>query len=128
MEIKLALTGELANAVKSFGIMPVRITTAIADIASGNPAATVAAVVFSTSLLSAIFLHGSFSQILANAIFLWVFGQKVEGLLGHGRYLAFYLICGVLTGVVQILLQPTLAVPLLGANGAIASRNFKLGK
>jgi membrane associated rhomboid family serine protease len=67
-----------------------------------------------------MFLHGSFGHILGNLLFLWVFGKSVEEILGHGRFLVFYLLCGVLTGVVQILVEPTLTVPLIGANGAIA--------
>jgi membrane associated rhomboid family serine protease len=74
----------------------------------------------SSSLLLSIFLHGSFSQILGNLLFLWVFGKSVEDVLGHGRFLVFYLLCGVLTSVVQILAEPTLQVPLIGANGAVA--------
>lgn len=120
-EIKLEFAGELSGVVQRWGAIPLRISTAAADISSKNPAAAVAALLFSSTLLSGMFLASSFSQILGNTIFLWVFGQKVEEILGHGRYLAFYLICGVLTGVVQILVQPTLAVPLIGANGAIAS-------
>lgn len=67
-----------------------------------------------------MFLHSSFGQILSNLLFLWVFGKSVEGILGHGRYLVLYLLCGVLTGVVQILAEPMLTVPLIGANGALA--------
>jgi len=67
-----------------------------------------------------IFLHSSFSQILGNLIFLWVFGKSIEDILGHGRFLVFYLLSGILTGVVQILAEPTLTMPLIGANGAIA--------
>jgi len=57
---------------------------------------------------------------LGNLIFLWVFGKSIEDILGHGRFLVFYLLSGILTGVVQILAEPTLTMPLIGANGAIA--------
>lgn len=121
-EIKLEATGELSNFIRTWGMVPARISNVVVDaFTSGNPAAVVAGVVFASSLLSAIFLHGSFSQILGNLIFLWVFGGRVEEVLGHRRYLAFYLLCGILTGIVQILVNPTLSVPLIGANGASAS-------
>lgn len=119
-EIRLEFTGELGNLVQSLGVIPVKISTPIAHLTTGNPAAIVAALVFSSSLLSAMFLHASFSQILGNLIFLSVFGRRVEELLGHGRYLAFYPIGGVLTGILQVLVQPTLTIPIVGANGAIA--------
>jgi len=87
-------------------------------ITSGNPAAW-PLLMLSSSLLLGIFLHSSFSQILGNLIFLWVFGKSIEDILGHGRFLVFYLLSGILTGVVQILAEPTLTMPLIGANGAI---------
>ena len=90
-------------------------------IAQGNPAAWFILLFMSfRSLICGIFLHGSFSQILGNLLFLWVFGKRVEEIFGHWRFLGFYLICGVLTGIVQILIEPALSVPLVGANGAIA--------
>ncbi len=119
-EIRLEFTGELGNFVQSLGLIPVKISTPIASIITGNPAAIVAAIVFSSSLLSAMFLHASFSQILGNLIFLSVFGRRVEELLGHGRYLGFYLLGGIVTGILQVLVQPAQAIPVVGANNAIA--------
>ncbi|MBW4574552.1 MAG: rhomboid family intramembrane serine protease [Aphanothece sp. CMT-3BRIN-NPC111] len=121
-ELKLDVAGEIGNLLNAWGLVPSRISTVISDaFTSNNPAAWIALVMVSSSLLSAIFLHSSFSHILGNMLFLFVFGKNVEGILGHGRYLVFYLICGLLTGVVQILAEPTLAMPLIGGNGAIAS-------
>ena len=119
-ELKLEVAGELSDLVDSWGIIPARISTVVADIGEGNPAAWIALLILSSSLLLSMFLHGSFGQILGNLIFLWVFGKSVENILGHGRFILFYLLCGVLTGVVQILVDPRLTVPLIGANGAIA--------
>jgi membrane associated rhomboid family serine protease len=86
-----------------------------------NPAAIVIVAWRLISLPLAMFIHGSFSQILGNLLFLWVFGKTVENLLGTGRFLGFYLLCGIFTGLVQIIAEPSLTVPLIGANGAIAS-------
>ncbi|MBD1936628.1 rhomboid family intramembrane serine protease [Microcoleus sp. FACHB-68] len=121
-ELKLEVAGELSDFLLSWGVVPARLHAVAKDaIASGNPAAWFILLFMSSrSLLSGIFLHGSFSQILGNLLFLWVFGKRVEELLGHGRFLGFYLICGLLTGIVQILVEPALSVPLVGANGAIA--------
>ncbi len=118
-ELKLEVAGELSDLVNSWGIVPARISTVVADVGRG-PAAWIALLILSSSLLLSMFLHGSFGQILGNLIFLWVFGKSVENILGHGRFISFYLLCGVLTGVVQILVEPMLTIPLIGANGAIA--------
>ncbi|MDJ0775474.1 MAG: rhomboid family intramembrane serine protease [Mastigocoleus sp. MO_167.B18] len=120
-ELKLELSGELSNFIYSWGVIPSKISLAIADAISGNPAAWVVVILSSTSLLTGMFLHGSFSQILGNSLFLWVFGKSVEKAFGHGKFLSLYLICGVITGLIQILAEPTLKVPLIGANAAIAS-------
>lgn len=121
-ELKLEVAGELGNFIQSWGVVPSKITTVTSDAFAGdNPAAWIAWLLSVSSLLTAIFIHSSFSQILGNLLFLFVFGKNVEDILGHGRYLVFYLFCGILTGVGQILVAPKLAVPLAGANGAIAS-------
>ena len=121
-ELKLEISGELSNLINSWGVIPAQISIIATDaFAGGNPAALIALVISASSLLKAMFLHSSFGQILGNFIFLWVFGQKVEDILGHGRYLVFYLVCGVSVAIIQVSLDPTLAVPLIGANGAIAA-------
>jgi len=120
-ELKLELSGELGNFVNSWGVIPAQMSGAITNAIFFNPAAWVVVIWRSLSLPLAMFMHGSFSQILGNLLFLWVFGKTLENILGHGRYLKFYLIAGVLTGIVQILAEPSLTVPLIGANGAIAA-------
>ena len=72
------------------------------------------------TLLSAMFMHGSWMHILGNMLYLWIFGDNVEDLLGRGRYLVFYLVCGNAASVAQILYSPDSYIPSLGASGAIA--------
>jgi membrane associated rhomboid family serine protease len=72
-----------------------------------------------TPLIS-MFLHGGWGHILGNAIFLWVFGNNIEDSMGSGRFLAFYLICGLIAAATQVLLTPTSPVPTVGASGAIS--------
>ncbi|MEC4819058.1 MAG: rhomboid family intramembrane serine protease [Scytonema sp. PMC 1069.18] len=120
-QLKLELNSELSHFVNSWGIIPAQISGAIANGLSGNPAAWVVVLMRSTSLLTGMFLHSSFSQILGNSIFLWVFGKTLESILGYRQFLLFYLISGILTGLVQILADPGLTVPLIGSNGAIAA-------
>ncbi|MEH1866051.1 MAG: rhomboid family intramembrane serine protease [Nostoc sp.] len=120
-EIQLELSDTLGYFVNSWGVIPAQISGAIANVFFNNNAAWIIVIWRVFSLLSGIFLHGSFSQILGNLLFLWVFGKTVENILGHRRYLGFYLAAGILTGVVQILIEPSLTVPLIGGNGAIAA-------
>jgi membrane associated rhomboid family serine protease len=72
------------------------------------------------TLLTAMFMHGGWMHILGNMVYLWIFGDQIESLLGHGRFLAFYLTCGLAASVAQILYGPDSVVPSLGASGAIA--------
>ena len=120
-EIKLELSGELATFINYWGLIPEQITTSFGNAISGNPAAWLIVFWRTFSILSAMFLHGSYSQIVSNLIFLWVFGNTLEKILGSGRFLLFYLFCGFLTGIAQIFAEPGLTVPLIGTNGAIAS-------
>lgn len=76
------------------------------------------------TLLTSMFMHGSIMHLLGNMLFLWIFGDNVEDSLGHVRYLAFYLVCGVLASLAHI--GTTFAfggdpnIPSLGASGAIS--------
>lgn len=72
------------------------------------------------SFLSFMFLHGGFLHLLGNMWSLYIFGDNVEDRLGHLRYLAFYLLCGILSGVSHLLLNLHSNVPTIGASGAIA--------
>lgn len=67
-----------------------------------------------------MFLHGGWLHLILNMWTLWLFGPAIEDRLGHGRYLLFYLACGVLASVTHAAFNPTSAIPALGASGAIA--------
>jgi membrane associated rhomboid family serine protease len=72
-----------------------------------------------TPLLS-IFLHGGWGHIIGNSIYLWVFGKAVESRMGAMRFLVFYLVCGLVAAASHIAINPTSAVPTVGASGAIS--------
>jgi len=72
------------------------------------------------TLVSAMFLHGSWSHVIGNMWYLWIFGDNVEDRLGHGRFIVFYLLCGVVASFAQIVLDPGSTLPMIGASGAIA--------
>jgi membrane associated rhomboid family serine protease len=70
--------------------------------------------------LTSMFLHGGWGHILGNAIFFWVFGNNIEDSMGPGRFLSFYLICGLIAAATHVLLSPGSPVPTVGASGAIS--------
>lgn len=73
------------------------------------------------TILTSMFMHGGWSHILGNMVFLWAFGPEVEDLMGRRGYLVFYLIGGLAATAAQIAVDPTSTVPNLGASGAIAA-------
>jgi membrane associated rhomboid family serine protease len=72
------------------------------------------------TLISSMFLHGSWSHVLGNMWYLWIFGDNVEDRMGHFRFLIFYLLCGIVAAFGQIFIDPTSTLPTIGASGAIA--------
>ncbi|HLG97366.1 MAG TPA: rhomboid family intramembrane serine protease [Bryobacteraceae bacterium] len=72
------------------------------------------------SIFTSMFIHGGFLHILGNMWFLWVFGRGVEDVLGHAKYLFFYLLCGVAAAVAHVMINAGSTVPTVGASGAIA--------
>ncbi len=72
------------------------------------------------SLVTSMFLHGSWSHVIGNMWYLWIFGDNVEDRVGHGRFIAFYLLCGAGAALGQVAIDPTSTLPMIGASGAIA--------
>ena len=72
------------------------------------------------NVLTSMFLHGGWMHVLGNMWFLWIFGDNIEDILGHGKYLIFYLLCGIAAALTQTMLNPVSRVPMVGASGAIA--------
>ena len=72
------------------------------------------------TLITSMFLHGSWSHVIGNMWFLWIFGDNVEDRVGHGRFIVFYLLCGIGAGMAHLLANPGSELPTVGASGAIA--------
>ncbi len=72
------------------------------------------------TLVTSVFLHGSLLHLLGNMLFLWVFGDNVEDAMGHGRFLAFFLLCGAAASFAHALVDPESIRPLIGASGAVS--------
>ena len=73
------------------------------------------------TILTAMFMHGSWSHIIGNMIFLWAFAPEIEDAMGRGRYLVFYLLGGWVAMLAQVAADPHSTIPNLGASGAIAA-------
>jgi len=75
---------------------------------------------FWSTLFTSMFLHAGWLHLGGNMLYLWIFGDNLERVMGHGRFLAFYLICGVAAGLAQIAFSGPSNIPSLGASGAIS--------
>ena len=93
--------GALNELVMDFGIVPDRLNL--------------------LSLFTSMFLHGGWSHLLGNMLFLWVFGRNLEDLIGSERFAGFYILSGVAAGIIHVLANSYSHVPTIGASGAIAA-------
>jgi len=73
-----------------------------------------------TTVVSSMFLHGSWMHVIGNMWYLWIFGDNVEDRMGHGRFIVFYLLCGIGAAIGHVFADPSSALPTVGASGAIA--------
>jgi membrane associated rhomboid family serine protease len=72
------------------------------------------------NFLSSMFMHGDFMHLFGNMLFIWIFGDNLENMLGHIRYAAFYIVCGLAAAAAQIVMDTGSVIPMLGASGAIS--------
>jgi membrane associated rhomboid family serine protease len=70
--------------------------------------------------ITSMFLHGGWGHLLGNCLFLWVFGDNVEDLMGPKRFITFYLVCGLAAAALHVALSPSSPIPTVGASGAIS--------
>ncbi|MEZ5827388.1 MAG: rhomboid family intramembrane serine protease [Hyphomicrobiales bacterium] len=104
--------GEIA--VYQFGMIPARLFGG----AELDP--ELVAVPAWTTVFTSMFMHGGWLHLGFNMLFLWIFGDNVEDSMGHARYLAFYLLCGIAAALAQSLVNPSSTIPMVGASGAIS--------
>ena len=86
--------------VRTYGVVPVRLDL--------------------VTVFTSMFLHGGWAHFLGNMLFLWIFGDNVEDRVGHGRFVLFYLLCGVAAVAAHVYMNPLSRIPTIGASGAIA--------
>lgn len=73
-----------------------------------------------TTLITSMFLHGGWMHLIGNMLYLWVFGNNIEDVMGHAKFVAFYLACGILAALSHALTDPSSTIPMVGASGAIS--------
>ncbi len=98
--------------LNEFGLVPCRLTGACRA-ALDLPSPTL-------TIFTSMFMHGGLVHIGGNMLYLWIFGNNVEDVLGHGRYLLFYLASGVAAALAQTAIGPSSTVPMVGASGAVS--------
>jgi membrane associated rhomboid family serine protease len=103
-EIVLAITGGLTDFVYNFALTPILIAHGMAL----------------HTLVTSMFLHAGLMHILGNMLYLYIFGDNIEDILGRARFLVFYILCGIIASVSQIIVNPISTIPNLGASGAVA--------
>ncbi len=105
---ELSLTPyELNRTFRTAGLVPYQVTHNL-----GVPVAL--------DFITAMFLHGGWLHIVSNMLYLWIFGNNVEDVIGRVRFLVFYLLTGILASLAQVVVSPEAQVPTVGASGAIA--------
>ena len=70
--------------------------------------------------ITSMFLHGGVFHLAGNMLYLWIFGNNIEDAMGHGRFIAFYLLCGIVAVFAQALPDISSTIPMIGASGAIS--------
>ena len=116
---------QIATSVCNLGMVPGEITKQAA-LGSGVPLGMGMACVIDAepinvwTPITSMFLHGGWGHLIGNLLFFWVFGNNVEDSMGRGRFVVFYLICGLAAAAAHVILQPASKVPTVGASGAIS--------
>src|SRR6185369_10855763 len=116
---------QLVESVCNLGMIPGELTHRAA-IGRGVPMGPgIACLVDNESInvltpLTSMFLHGSWLHLLGNALFFWVFGNNIEDSMGPGRFIVFYLVCGIVAAITHVIMDPSSPIPTVGASGAIA--------
>jgi hypothetical protein len=110
---ELSLGSGLGEFIMRFGVVPLKVSyySQASDLTFINTF---------FPFISSMFLHGGFIHLIGNMWFLWIFGDNIEDKLGHFRFIAFYLFCGIIASSVHVFFNIQSKVPCVGASGAIA--------
>jgi membrane associated rhomboid family serine protease len=110
---EISLGPHLERFLMNYGMVPFLVTHV-------NAIPTLGFTDVARTFFTSMFLHGGWLHVIGNMWYLWIFGDNVEDRMGHGRFLAFYLVCGLIAGLVHYGLNLHSKMPTIGASGAIA--------
>jgi len=113
LELSRPTEGALQSFIQAWGVVP-REYSAHTDLVPHIP------LPFWSTLLTSMFLHGGWMHLGGNMLYLWIFGDNLEKVMGHVRFLMFYIVCGVAAGLAHIFFNARSNVPTVGASGAIS--------
>jgi membrane associated rhomboid family serine protease len=124
----LTLSGEARDQLScSAGLIPCQLTGTCPELSARLPRFIYLCLASSSSgppvaldLITAMFLHGGWIHLLGNMLYLWIFGNNIEDVLGPIRFFLFYMLCGILASLAQVAADPDGLIPTIGASGAIA--------
>lgn len=111
---QVSLGANQQNAVYSLGLIPAVLLQGAAlppELTIVPPVATV---------FTSMFLHGGWLHLIGNMLYMWIFADNIEDAMGHGRFIVFYLLCGIAAALAQALPAPGSEIPMIGASGAIS--------
>lgn len=111
---QLSLGAHAEAVIQALGVMPATL------FGSQRPSPELMQVPAALTIVTSMFLHGGWMHLIGNMLYLWIFGNNVEDAMGHGRFILFYLFCGVAAVLAQALPAPDSTIPMIGASGAIS--------
>jgi membrane associated rhomboid family serine protease len=103
----------LQSFVTAWGVVP-------REYSAGRDLAPFIPFPFWSTLITSMFLHGGWAHLLGNMLYLWIFGDNLERVMGHVRYALFYIVCGIAAGLAHIMFNAQSTMPSVGASGAIS--------
>ncbi|MEO5511722.1 MAG: rhomboid family intramembrane serine protease [Longimicrobiales bacterium] len=109
----------LGESVCGLGLIPAEVTGLAAVVVRGEAPCALGGLAFG-AVFTSMFLHASWLHLLGNMWFLWLFGNNVEDVMGHGRFLAFYVLVGLAAAGAHVMSGPGSVIPTVGASGAIS--------
>ena len=103
--------GERSAFIQAYGFIPARLFTGEGPFSPISPVGTI---------FSSMFLHGGIMHLAGNMLYLWIFGNNIEDIMGPVRFIAFYIMCGIGAAMLQAAIDPDSVIPMVGASGAIS--------
>jgi membrane associated rhomboid family serine protease len=111
---QLVLGSEVQRAIVALGVIPAVL------LGNAQLPAELIWVPAPATVLTSMFMHGGWMHFLGNMLYLWIFADNVEDVLGRTRFVAFYVACGIVAALAQALPAPESTIPMIGASGAIS--------